>query len=435
MNPDIGINFKSIGIILLIIYFLTVSIYHSIFGSLFIQILIIVSILLLLLFHYISTGEKLYLRYTDFLFFLSAIYILSTIYGGSLTTKDISDQLIISTVIIISILLKGPISNFRVAFNIIKYGGLFYALSIIYSYLFPELYIKTFLVYLHPLTAQNIIASMSEGYNTGFASNVAYTSGYIVMALGVIYCEHLVNAQKVKISTIIIVIILFLALLLTQKRAHLFFMGIASLLVYLQTSKYFINKVLRLLKFTFISFFIIIPIISIGIIFNIGNTFFLRIMNTFQGFLLGEDVTSRRSELWEHAWHLFLNNPLKGIGWGEFKETVIGSVTEHTEMETHNIYLQLLSETGLIGTSIILIPIILTYLYTTKVMRNISRNKNTISKKWIFTIYFSTFIQTFFLLYGITGNPFYDYNYLIMYFFSCSMIYSFWQEQKMLSIK
>src|SRR5699024_9890163 len=131
---------------------------------------------------------------------------------------------------------------------------------------------------------------------------------------------------------------------------------------------------------------------------------------------------SRRSELWEHAWNLFLNNPLKGIGWGEFKETVIGSVTEHTEMETHNIYLQLLSETGLIGTSIILIPIILTYLYTTKVMRYISQNKNIFSKKWIFIIYFSTFIQTFFLLYGLTGNPLYDFNYIIMYFLSCSMI-------------
>lgn len=58
-----------------------------------------------------------------------------------------------------------------------------------------------------------------------------------------------------------------------------------------------------------------------------------------------ESSAAERVELWDHAINLFKENPLFGIGFGAFGYTrPTGSLTD-----THNFYLRMLSEQGLIG--------------------------------------------------------------------------------------
>ncbi|MGH8709953.1 MAG: Wzy polymerase domain-containing protein [Burkholderiales bacterium] len=65
---------------------------------------------------------------------------------------------------------------------------------------------------------------------------------------------------------------------------------------------------------------------------------------------------SIRLELWREAWHIFLQSPLLGVGWGQFawqhfeygvlfKSSGLSGLYNHA----HNIVMQLLAETGLVG--------------------------------------------------------------------------------------
>ena len=63
---------------------------------------------------------------------------------------------------------------------------------------------------------------------------------------------------------------------------------------------------------------------------------------------------SIRLVLWGIAWNFFVHSPIFGVGWGNFAELYGSSVTgiswlQEGRYEVHNIYLQLLSETGLVG--------------------------------------------------------------------------------------
>lgn len=156
-----------------------------------------------------------------------------------------------------------------------------------------------------------------------------------------------------------------------------------------------------------------------------GKLLFSRIIETYHIFVTGGDITSKRIPLYKHALRLFIQNPIHGIGWGNYKKTVVGTVTMYTEMQVHNIYLQLLCETGIIGSFFILLPMIMTYFYSIRTMCKISKKRNEYSYKWIFAVIYSVYVQTFFLLYGLTGNPLYDYSFLTMYFLAYGLIYSF----------
>lgn len=427
MHSNYLINLKSISITAITLYILTASLYTAVFNSLVTQIVILVSILSVLLINECLLKGSFLIKKSDVLFLLAMIAVVGSLQKFTLVTGEIADSIVICLGIIISIFIRGNVENYNTSFMLIKWGGVFYALSVILTYLSPSLYQKIFLSLLRPEIAENILRSLANGYYTGFTGQVAYTAGYIVSAIGVIFCGWIVNRKRLSPIEMLLFIILFLGLLLTQKRAHLLFLFITFIVVYIQFSKNLTVRLIKTFRTTVFVVLVIIPIASIISITRIGQVLFNRIFDTIHAFSQGEDISSDRINLWEYAWETFLEYPIFGIGWGNFRESIVGTVTVYTEMETHNIYLQLLSETGIVGTIMILSPFIITYIYTLKATRIINRNKNSYPFKWKFAVTYSLFIQTFFLWYGLTGNPLYDYSYLIMYFLSFGLIYSYWQ--------
>jgi O-antigen ligase len=78
---------------------------------------------------------------------------------------------------------------------------------------------------------------------------------------------------------------------------------------------------------------------------------------------------SIRLELWREAWHIFLQSPLLGVGWGQFtwqhfeygvmfKSSGLSGLYNHA----HNIVMQLLAETGLVG-SVVVVGGVVIWLY------------------------------------------------------------------------
>ena len=92
----------------------------------------------------------------------------------------------------------------------------------------------------------------------------------------------------------------------------------------------------------------------------------VRYVMTVEQLLSGQDITSGRTELYALAWNAFLEHPILGIGWDRFYTLVteeFQALHGHTTVEdVHNIYLQFLTETGIVGTPFLIAPLV--YLYS-----------------------------------------------------------------------
>jgi O-antigen ligase len=122
----------------------------------------------------------------------------------------------------------------------------------------------------------------------------------------------------------------------------------------------------------------------------------------------GEDISNGRSALYAVAWELFLENPLFGIGFGNFRiygSQIIGSVTN-----VHNIYLQLLCELGIFGAIIIFIAmaLLLRCLYI-----NFKKSKK---RKNYSHSYFSLFMFVYILIVGLFDNPIFQDTFWLLLF-------------------
>lgn len=70
-----------------------------------------------------------------------------------------------------------------------------------------------------------------------------------------------------------------------------------------------------------------------------------------------------------------------------------------------------------------MIPVMYVY-YKTFLLLRFLNLKDNFFKNWKFGIQFSFFTQTFFVLYGFTGNLMTDFNFLLIYFLSVSITMS-----------
>ena len=105
----------------------------------------------------------------------------------------------------------------------------------------------------------------------------------------------------------------------------------------------------------------------------------------------------------------FEQSPVFGIGWNNFMKMFTLRNTH-----CHNIYYQLLCETGIVGFSVFIFFFVTRIIGTIKKL-NLSIYMEMKEAPWL---KLSLFIQVFFLLYGFSGNPLYDIEETILYFFA-----------------
>ena len=77
----------------------------------------------------------------------------------------------------------------------------------------------------------------------------------------------------------------------------------------------------------------------------------------------------------------------------------------------HNIYIQVFAELGVLGIITLLIILLTNYI-------------NTLKKKNYESIIASLYFQTFFIIYGLSGNPMYLFTTLVIYFIFTSRIFT-----------
>lgn len=129
------------------------------------------------------------------------------------------------------------------------------------------------------------------------------------------------------------------------------------------------------------------------------------------------DISTGRFALYALAFQRFLTNPLFGTGWDTFKyfhELNFGQM-----LNVHNVYIQLLSENGIIGAAPFYFLLIWYYVRTVKVLKRLRRRHAGEYPHDELMLSISVAEQTLFLLYCLTGNPLYDPQALFPY--ACSV--------------
>lgn len=346
---------------------------------------------------------------------------------------------IIIIFMLIQLLLAGysifPVSSMKVAINksaIMVIGALFYIHKNWYKngirimFIFSCVHTAfTIISYLLPLSFNNIIMPiipehiattisqfMSRDVYPGITNQTGRNAFYISIGIAILFCIFTTHNIKYNRIKYISFALFLLALLLTGKRGHL----VANIISMLFVSGFYAkskgnSSFLKLFKVA-----ILLCFISFVLIF-----LFPEAAVPFLRFFLkrGGDQTSGRIYLYINAIRLFEQKPILGWGTGVFSNLFgIG---------VHNIYLQLLSENGLIGFVLISLILLINLVHTLKAIRLTLINGQSNSIKYLL---FSLYIQVFFMTYGLTGNPFNDGFILIIYFVASSISYTLKEPEK-----
>ena len=277
------------------------------------------------------------------------------------------------------------------------------------NYVFPAVY-RRFVIPLFSGSAQNSLVWQAGAgtYFPGFTSQVGYTSYFLCMAFGALFCFRKMIFKRWFLP---LAILILFGLLLTGKRSPTVFLLVSILFLYFSESRERerLIRILQIFLITLVAFLVLFVLARFT-----NNPAINRIFESIQKIILSRDVEDvGRDQLWTQAITYFNDNKLWGIGWTNYRNIFI---LRHTHV--HNIYLQLLCETGILG-FLIFIGFFITNLRLT--LRKIKRSlPDSNEYSWLML---SLFIQLFFLLYGITGNPLYDVEETIFYFFAIGISY------------
>ncbi|MFS0750386.1 O-antigen ligase family protein [Oceanobacillus sp. 1P07AA] len=422
-NKNKKINFSQLAILAFILYIFTQGwLFYLVIQNNFIEIsVLLVIISTLFLKSLINNLPDLTFTLLDafWSFSIIVILVLISISGSGIEENDVLIFMYVFGLLFL-LLAKTNIDNISLAFTVIKYAAIVYALNSIFHYFFTDMYHSLMFPFISISAQQRVTELVNLNYYAGLGlSQPSMAAGPMIMGIGIVLAQLIVGKNQNKIWNVLLILLLAISLLIVGKRSVLLWGGVSVVITQLVISSDR-QKIRKIFKYT------------LGIIFIIGLTYVLwgflqtipiltKLVETIQGIGSGEDVTSGRTVLYQRAWELFLENPIFGIGWGQF--VVITSGLLSRDLIVHNVYLQLLSETGLIGFMIIIIPIIYAYILTIKCYKIIKYN-TLINLKWKLGICFSIYYQTFFLLYCLSENPFYNTVYLFMYFFCLAIMNS-----------
>lgn len=412
-----GLQLNKIAVVLLTVTFMTVAAFFSSNG---VKVGLLYSSVFLLIADVLLKKGTIRLKKIDLALLIFLFVLISNIFLFSrITNLIIFDILVFIGATLFIIFNKLEVSDFKLSFKIILFAGLFYALGSILQYVSPEIY-NSFILPLFTNTERGLVLrQLSNGIYPGFTFQVSNTAGYITFALGILVFTM---NKKRKLWTILFIAIsgiLIFGLLLTGKRAHILFMILAYLFTYLFSER---NKqmLIRLLK---VSTIIIALVISLLLALKIyeGNPdlpfygFMERVEDTIDGLKEDRDITSGRSALYDFSMNVFRENPILGGGWWTVRDNSIGLINDEKGSHPHNIYLQLLSELGIVGLLSFTIILLFVLLSTLKLLKVDYVIKSREIKQ---IVQISLYFQVFYMLYGITGNVLTDHNFLLSYFFA-----------------
>lgn len=300
--------------------------------------------------------------------------------------------------------------DMKLILKVIRFVCIFLGISIIISVLIPKLF-TDYLAFLVATDSNVLKTEIKEGIYSGLAGEKSNAAFY--MNIGIALELALYNKEKKwQYRNYLFIAIYIIALMLTGKRTLL----LVSFLIIALAIKLFDIKG-KYAKI-FLSSFLIIPLIIIILNFIPQTKIVIeRLLNNST-----DQTMNGRKKFWDFCMYMLNNKFLFGYGYDTFN-AVFSDIVHYVyngkvwDMYAHNIYYELLGETGIIGFLIFFSASI------SLLFKSISCfKKQTLAESQKILIFFSAAIQIIFLIYGCTGNVIYA-HYELGFYFTAFIIY------------
>lgn len=306
--------------------------------------------------------------------------------------------LFFASCMLVSFLLRGELSRWlEFSAKLIAIFALIHATATVVFFVIPNLYTGWF----KPCFYASVYTA--NGYKAGLSNHYSTNAMYLAWGLITSFYFWQASEQRASRKWQIVAIVIFIAILLTTKRAHLVF-GLASCLVVyllLNHGKGF-GAVIKMVSFA----------ICVLVVFCIAAQFVPELAGVVDR-IQGAKIDEGRSSYYGVCLDLFASSPFLGHGWGSFTAALYQSGVSdvvrlirqgNLSQNAHNVYLQLLAEEGLVGFLLFMSFAISALGCSVRSALTSCRNRD--GSRGLYAL--SGGVQVFFLLYCITGNPLYD---------------------------
>ncbi len=352
------------------------------------------------------------------------------------TTKNINENLTYiiryAVLVLIVILMKYDEEFFYIIFYCILAAGLVHITATLWFYFDTDFYMTHIYPNFNSSQKAHLYEQVQKNHHAvGLSNHYSQNGIYMAISLCASFALLFMKSHKNILWKVLLVIAAFFALILTGKRGALIFTVFAMLVSYIICKKgAFANKLITVL-FILSSMSLVIYALSFYIE-GIASAF-ERITAMFLAENETLDVSNGRFKLYAIAWDFFKKSPILGIGWREFSKEVVNFYNQDSVLrDAHNVFLQLLCETGVIGFSIFISLFISAITQTIQLAVKSTKNMLHLPDKTKIVLTFSLCYQVFFLAYCITGNPLYDletvYIYIISVGFSSGIYFRYKEE-------
>ena len=294
------------------------------------------------------------------------------------------------------------------------------AISIILNSLLPNLFLTTLNFLIRPGMQPWLYEEIKNHFYSGIAGEKGEAA--MLMVVGVsLTLSKFVGKNRVTKKDFILLLVYLLALILPAKRT-LFAIGIVLCVFYML---FFTERKKRIIVIAMGLLLLLMIIIFAEDIPGLSNILVRFTENS------GDTSLNGRSYLWERAIQMIKAKPVTGFGYGSYNTfaSIYGVRTSSTgdwAFHAHNIYLQVLAETGLIG-GFALFSSMLFSLFRLSVLY---RRRTLLTETQRELMAFALLMQMCFLVYGITGNILYGTNQMCLFLFTFGIVVSLEREYR-----
>lgn len=369
--------------------------------------------------------HKIEIQTMEWMLILSLLVIFVTLenYGENLTYV-----VRYAALVLIVVLMKYDEKMSHIMFYCILAAVIIHVIVSIWFYYDTDFYLKNIYPSFDSQQKAHLYMQVTvNNHAVGLASHYSQNGIYMAIALCCAFALFFIKPVKYFWGKVALFSIIFITLVMTGKRGVLLFSVFAVLVAYTVSKKgAFANKLVAVLL-TISALSIVTYTLSF---YNESIAVSLeRIMSIFSVNSETYDVSNGRFKLYGIAWDFFKEAPILGIGWREFSKEVVNFYNQDSVLrDAHNVFLQLLCETGVIGFTVFITMFITSFVQTVSLVLASAKDEFVMNKTTKATLIFSLCYQVFFLSYCITGNPLYDletvYMYIISIGFMSSVCYS-----------
>lgn len=340
----------------------------------------------------------------------------------AVTTEDISENLTYiiryTVLVLIVVLMKYDEKLSHVLFYCLLAAGIVHVAATLWFYFDTGFYMRNIYPHFDSSQKAHLYEQVQKNHHAvGLSNHYSQNGIYMAIALCISFALFFMKSRGSRFWKAILFAVVLFALILTGKRGVLIFSVFAVLAAYIVSKKgAFSNKLVTIL---FILSSALLVMYALSFYVEGIAVAFERLASMFATENETADISNGRFKLYRIAWNFFLDAPVFGIGWREFSKEVVNFYNQDSVLrDAHNVFLQLLCETGIVGFSIFVALFLSAIVLTVQLVLKTVKNGLQLSETTKGVLIFSLCYQVFFLAYCITGNPLYDLETVYVYIFS-----------------